>query len=547
MHSVLRVVGATALGGSVLALAACFELRSDTTPPGGDGGGADSGGEATPGDAAGACQPPGTGCDFYVDHSADAGACAFATIGAAVAAAQTSSCPSSRTVHVAPGTYSTDTGEAFPIEVRGVSIVGAGPDVTRVSGAGTGTHVSVPSSAFGPLSGGGAVTATFLVGDSAAQTSIANLAIDRPPPVGVVAQTFEAIVCDRGNASAAPPAPNTTINHVTVENADLAVRVTWARPPVPLSGCNALIINSTLRDGSYGVIADGYGTDTAPVQLVSLQLGDSAGHGNQLFNFDFTTTGVVLGGAGLVIADGVTGAVVRGNTFAQEPGARDDFGIWIVQRDYDPIGTDIEDNVVGPLLNEGIALFGKVAVKSLLRNKVEGVSMQNEPQYGWLGIGLSLGLEGYPDVPFVALARDNTFIGNDVAVDFRSTTDALPTDPNRQSDFGTATSPGGNTFQCNSGWATDNAGGDVYVQMRVDVPAPAVIPFEGNIWDHKPPTTAFAADTAPTTPRGIDVLEYGVPSGADGGGPPQLLGGAIDTTNAKTASIPCPPNHVAGP
>jgi hypothetical protein len=216
-----------------------------------------------------------------------------------------------------------------------------------------------------------------------------------------------------------------------------------------------------------------------------------------------------------------------------------------VQRDYDPIGIDIEDNVVGPLLNEGIALFGKVAVKSLLRNKVQGVSMQEAPGYGWLGIGLSLGLEGYPDVPFVALARDNVFIGNDVGVDFRSTTDAL--DPSRMSDFGTATSPGGNRFQCNSGWAVDNAGGDVFMQMRVNVPAPAVVPFEGNIWDHKPPTTDFAPDTAPTYPRGIDVLEYAVPSGADGGGPPQLLGGAIDTAGATTMSIPCPPNRVAGP
>jgi hypothetical protein len=546
MRSVLHVAGAATLLGSTLTVGACFELRPDSAYPAGDGG-PDSGSEAAPGDGDGGCPTPATGCDFTVDRSADAGACAFATIGAAVAAAQASSCPMSPTIHVAPGTYSTDTGESFPIEVRGVSIVGAGPDATHLTGAGTNTHVPAPSSAFGTLSTGGAVTATFLVGDSAAQSSIANLSIDRPAPVGVVSQTFEAIVCDRGNASAAPPPPNTTINRVAIRNADAAVRVTWARPPVTLSGCNARIINSTMRDGQFGVIADGYGTDTAPVQLVSLQLGDSANDGNQLLNFDFSTTGVVLGGSGVVIADGVTGAVIRGNTFAQEPGAKDDFGIWIVQRDYDPLGIDIEDNTVGPLLNEGIALFGKVAVKSLLRNTVQGVSMQQLPQYGWLGIGLSLGLEGYHDVPFVALARDNVFVGNDVAVDFRSTTDALPTDPSLQSDFGTATSPGGNTFQCNSGWAADNAGGDVYMQMRVDVPAPVVVPFEGNIWDHAPPTTDYAPDTVPTTPRGIDVLQYALPSGADGGGPPQPMGGAIDTANAKTASITCPPDRAPGP
>jgi hypothetical protein len=542
--------GAAAALGSALALGACFQLKADVPPDGGADSGVDTGtadagdvpdaGDA--GDTGEACSPPIGGCDFWVGSSPDAGGCTYTTITAAVAAAQSSSCATSPKVHVAAGSYSA--GETFPIVARAVSIEGAGPD-TIVSGAGPVgllTTVTPPKSGTNALSMADHVAATFLVGDGAGQTSISKLSIVASPLAGY---TIEGIVCDRGNASAAPP-PNTTIDRVTAQGFDAAVRVTWSQLPAGAhSGCNARIVNSVLKDGWFGVIADGYGTNMFPVQRVSLRLGDSATDGNQLVNFHFSGFGAVLNGAGLVIDDAVTGAVIRGNTFTNA-----DFGFWILQQDYDPIGFDIEDNTVGPVVyNEGIGLFGNVRVSSFVNNLVQGVSMH--PVYSqtlnWLAVGLSLGRQGLPGIPYIKLARNNTFVGNDVAVDIRSTTDPLPTDVSKQSDFGTAASPGGNVFRCNSGWE-GTTGGDVFVEMSApeppSVPVP-VVPFEGNSWDHVPPTTIVTDGGVLTVPRGLDVYVYGTRSGADGGWQP--VGGAIDTADASIASIECPDGNVPCP
>jgi hypothetical protein len=534
-----QVVRAAAVLASTLALGACFQLLPDVTTDGGADSGVDvvTGDAADAGDTGEACPPASGGCDFSVDHSADAGRCSYATIGAAVAAAQSSSCSTSPTVHVAAGTYSTATGETFPIVARGVLIEGADQKSTIVSGAGP-VSVSLPVNGIASLSPGGYVAGTFLVGDGAAQTSISNLSITASPLAGY---TIEGIVCDRGNAIGAPTAvPNTKIDHVKVQGFDAAVRVTWSLSSTTLSGCNALIVHSVLQGGSFGVIADGYGPGHAPGQ-VSLQLGDRLTDGNQLLDFHFSMTGAALNGAGLAISDGVTGAIVRDNTFANS-----DFGIWIVQGDYDPIGFDIEDNTIGPIFNEGVGLTGRVAVSHFVNNKVQYVSMLNTG-YNWLGVGLAIGLQGNLGMPFIALARNNTFVGNDVGVDFRSNTDPLPTDPSEQSDFGTAASPGGNVFRCNSAWA-GMAGGDVFMEMTKPEPPSVAVPvvsFEGNSWDHAPPTTVLTDASITTVPRGLDVYVYGSPSGADGGLQP--VGGAIDTAAASIATIPCPDGSVPGP
>jgi hypothetical protein len=211
---------------------------------------------------------------------------------------------------------------------------------------------------------------------------------------------------------------------------------------------------------------------------------------------------------------------------------------------------DIEDNTFGPILNEGVGLFGNVAVARFVNNTVQGVSMGSLPQYGWAGIGLSLGMFGISGAPFVAYARGNTFVGNDIAIDFRSSTQALSDDPALQSDFGTATDPGHNEFRCNSApsnlVANGYPGGDVWMDLRVPAAAPVVVPFQGNAWDHEPPTLLFE-NGSDTVPNGIDEMVYGTSAdgGADGASVP--VGGALDSRNATISPIACPGDSVPGP
>jgi hypothetical protein len=97
------------------------------------------------------------------------------------------------------------------------------------------------------------------------------------------------------------------ISGVTIRGFEVGVRVTWARPPQSLSGCNALVATSTIRDGAYGVIADGrLGNRGSTAQWVSVALGDSTAHGNTLLNFDYSNQDFALGGAGLAVCDAVT-------------------------------------------------------------------------------------------------------------------------------------------------------------------------------------------------------------------------------------------------
>jgi hypothetical protein len=503
------------------------------------------GGSADGRDEAEACPPTATASDFYVDHAIDAGACdTFQTIAAALKAAEASSA-SRRTIHLAQGSYSAATGESFPIELRGgVSVIGAGQGESTITGDGP-VAVLPPKNWLGSLSYASAITATFLVGDADASTTISNLSIEGGGGAGL-----EGIVCDRGNAASPPPPPNTIIDSVTIKGFEASIRVTGSSTPV-LSGCNALIRSSTLRDGSFGVVADGLTTsagDGSPLQVVSFQLGDSASDGNMLLGFNYVNPneGINHGGSGLAIEDAVVGALVRGNTFAADTGVTGDVGIWVTQQIYDTIGLDIEDNSFGPLSNNGILLGGNVAVSQLARNTFQGISMAslNPSCCGWNGTALLFGFWNEPGMPFITSARNNSFVGNDVGVYFRSNQSSLPTGPSQRTDFGTASSPGGNSFRCNALPAAESgAGADIVVDIE-SARQPIVVPFEGNVWDHNPPTT-FISQTVSGYANGTDVFEWGDDGGADGSLQP--LGAAIDVSNGSTVTTLCPSGTVTGP
>lgn len=541
----LVCVELTAGCGALLGFQALPSAPADGGASAGDATAADA--ESGGIDAGDACPSLATANDFYVNHAAGTGACStFPTIVAAVEAAQASSA-SLRTIHLANGTYSVDTGESFPIELRGgISVVGAGPGESVVTGTGS-VDVSLPVNEFGSLTLAESLAATFLVGDTVATTTISNLSIEAVPGNNA---GLEGIVCDRGNAASPPPAPNTIVDGVTIAGFEAGIRVTWSNGPGVLSGCNAVVRSSTLRDGAFGVVADGrLGSGGSPTQWVSVQLGGSATDGNTLLNFDYSNDQIVHNGSGLAIADAVTGSVVRGNTFAAEVGAIGAFGVWAMQTTYDAIGLDIEDNIFGPLASGGLSLGGNVAVARLVGNTFQGITMEglNPNCCDWDGAGVAVGAWGVDGTPFIAYARNNAFIGNDIGVIFRSNESPLPADPSTLSDFGTASSPGGNSFHCNSTPPGDTAnlrGADVIVDIELMQPPNVVLPFVGNVWDQVPPTTVITGSRWGFA-NGTDVYEYGDDAGADGA--PQLLGAGIDVSNASTVPYTCPSGRIAEP
>lgn len=454
--------------------------------------------------------------DFYVDPNAPDASTVFRTITAALAAANVSAAPS-RTIHVAPGTYSAGSGESFPIVVRGVSLIGSGPS-TVIVGLGSFNGVGGPLYLAGndlvPISSS-PVTASLVLGDKTGATRIVRVRIQSPstdPPGS------EGIICERGStAGAGVTTPNTWIDDVTVDGFEVALRLTFSLAPSP-QGCAAAVTSSTFTNGYYGIFADGWASaDGTLLQRVSAQIGDATPTGGNAFaGFSIPASGgrIQFDGAGLLTREAVTGLIVRSNRFS-----RSDIGIFAAQAFGSMADRfDIEQNDLGPLTNTGIIFQGPVAVDPLAANTIHDITTAGTGLC-FPGIGLllqSAGAAGFPS----ARARGNTIFGNDSGLQIRTySASALNTLP----DFGTATDPGGNTFRCNS-WAPTcctncDSGGDVVVETPGKTPT---VPFEGNVWDHAPPLVS---------PQGDDVVLYSGPS--------------VDFANASAATAPaCPAAHV---
>jgi hypothetical protein len=149
--------------------------------------------------------PPPPSTDLYVDAQATAGgtgtlAAPFKTITAALAAAAPG-----MTIHVAPGTYDRMLGEAFPLKLRGVALVGSAAGVT------------IHGSAYYPIvsnSNGGVEPddqyPTLVVGSEDAATLVANVTL--APETIVPTASYDGILCDRG-PSPASGASNTRVDH----------------------------------------------------------------------------------------------------------------------------------------------------------------------------------------------------------------------------------------------------------------------------------------------------------------------------------------------
>jgi hypothetical protein len=294
------------------------------------------------------------------------------------------------------------------------------------------------------------------------------------------------------------------------------------------------------------VVADGYELAGKPVQTVSARIGDLMGGGNQFINLDVQNNGALrYAGSGIATCDAVTGLVVEKNHFFQENSGLCDSAIWAVPgsgSSYELPGFDIEGNDFGPLTNLGVELSGPVVVDRLIDNSFHDISMVGR---NWAGVGLALGgelVETPLPFPVVRRARGNQFIGNDIGVAIRSnvTWATSLAQGGLSTDFGTAADPGNNTFRCNSTppdqVVANLTGFDLFIQFSTPPPAGPPIPFEGNVWDHAPPTGI----AAPDAPAGADIFLQ-----TDGGAPLEPM---VDVADAAAASIPaCPNGRVAGP
>ena len=503
------------VAGAVLqTAAACTQLKEDPATSVPD---AQSPDDSGAGDA-----PAGPPTDFYVDPNAPAPAFRTITSAAAAAAASTAT---ARTIHVAAGNYTAGSGEKFPIELRGISLVGAGPAVTTITGAGT-TTVGRPDVA--PDTD---VQLTLLIGDSSMSATIAHLSIVSAD--ASVAVGSEAIACDRGNVhDAGPTIANTTINDVTFDGFDIGLRVTASHVDDASTGCSASVRASTFKDGSFGVFADGATSNGKITQLVAVQVGDDSPGGGNTFRSlkvdDPHRKDVFANGAAVATRAAVTGIEIKNNQIALG-----DIGVWLRNPLNEPaIGAVIVGNDMGPLSNTGVAIWSNVVVSRLESNKIHGVSNAGTNQ-AWTGVGIEIDDFYTGILPSVLHARNNVVFGNDVGIAFRNHENVPVTSANL-SDFGTANDHGGNTIRCNgladpaSKAGVDGAPG-ADLLMSIVNPAAVTFMFEGNVWDHAPPVASTSANVA----TGIDVLANNA---------------VVDVANASTTSSPpCPGALPIGP
>ena len=390
----------------------------------------------------------GDASDFYVRMLPPDGGTMYPTIREALSAANASSAQNC-TIHLGAGTYSE--GEVFPLVLRnGLSLVGAGPSTNLL---GTGPAGVLPPPVPRGSAAANDVAATILVGDAAKASTVAHLSIQSPL---ANAPGSDGIVCDRGTTAGPGPTPaNTLIDDVTLDGFPIGLNVMSS--PSPRSGCAARLTRSTVKNGSFGVVAAGW--SSGYVQLVSVQLGDGTADGGNVFQNLQENPGALGTGAGLVSLDAVTGVQVVHNTFVGS-----DQAIWVAQTTASSpsSGMNIENNDIGSMTMSGFRIWGPTVISKLMGNTFHDVTTVpvNAP---YVGPALALQSNGTPALPTVVTARGNSFFGNDVGVFVRSS-DSIPS---ATVDFGTSTDPGGNAFRCNASPVPRNngSGGDVIIAL----------------------------------------------------------------------------------
>jgi hypothetical protein len=425
-------------------------------------------------DAPPTCVPlPASPKDIYVDAAAAAGGygsagCPLQTITAAlkIAVAGTT------TVHVAAGRYDAAHGETFPLGVRGVSLVGAGIDQTIVEG----------TAPFAVDPTGGLVNAqtTILLGDPASRSAVSGLTI----AASAISHSRYGIVCDRGNAPAARGAtatPNSSVANVRFEPFDAALVATSADLSVE-SACNLLVTASSFVGSPAGIwtVADCFRVRPG------LYVGDGTPASSNVFRQNTDAKGE---GGGVRIWDGPGAVTVDTNDFGSA-----DWGITIVQHhDYTPWLNHFvfKNNSIRGMSSGGVWVGWSTVIDDFSSNTIEGAVAPpgNAPAPALALLGED---ERAPYYPAIGHARGNRIVGNDIGVAFYGSAALDPGSPVPVWDFGAQHDPGQNEIRCNS--RANGGGYDLFVSTSAN--GPVTLTFDGNTWDHAPPSLASSTSAA---------------------------------------------------
>jgi hypothetical protein len=484
------------------------------------------------------CQEPGADVtEIFVDVQAPpfpiakprgSQVCPFYSITAALAWAR--SHPAVTTIRVAAGTYAS--GETFPLDLRGLALIGAGSGKTIVRGQG----VFNRSTLQGQL-GFADMRATLIAGHPTLTTRIEGLTMERPTALTALEDTDAGLLCDQGNilerTPATVPAANTIVRDLVVAKGFArSVVVSNTTATTAASGCNLKITASELQGGPGNAIA-AWGAWRA---------GTTVSQGSR-------GVAVEIGGADAadaVLARGYRNDTHSASSFYIGPIAHvrvtrltidaSDHGL-ILEQEATPGAhpiAEIRQLTVTNGNQVGLWLNCDTRLSVLEDSNLSGVNRARVPgsNRGW-GLVLSLSDAEYCKLgsPTVVRGRRNRIVGNDWGIVVTSSGGTAPTKYTAPLDFGTAADPGGNVIRCNSLADAAAPGHD----LQIDKPRDGVFSFYGNEWDHvkdgKP--TIQASATPSTLPDGVD--------------------GALDSetnmllTGSSASSEACPAGKIAGP
>jgi hypothetical protein len=451
--------------------------------------------------------------DYYVDARASSDGKGtrlepFKTITRAIAAYNEAP-GTPKTVYVAAGTYDRALGEQFPLELRGLSLKGAGRDATLIAGTGTLDH----STQGGPFYDRYLVT--IVTGDGLLKTTISDVSVRSESPVPT--PKYYGVFCDRGSATGevAPPAGQTELQGVTIgPGYDASVVATTSTASV-VTGCSVVIRGSLLTGGWAGLRAAGCDRQLRPEGPVLVEIGGpDPSNGNVVSWMQAPGDGA----AGAFLAGCVVLASIQNNAFIDSV-----YGLFLdATFAFSPSGlrTTIKHNSFERLRAGGIVAMGNVQIDELSDNRFAGITRAVTQDPGPRAVALSAGSMRLGKV------RRKQFIGNDFGVLL-----AVPIWAGQPADFGTAEDPGGNVFRCNS--ALNETGADLSFigeSTEPDRNWGGTIHLAGNEWDHAPPTV-LGDDPIP---NGCDISTIRVP---------RL---SLDVQSSSLATATCPVDRVPG-
>ncbi|MET0591705.1 MAG: DUF1565 domain-containing protein [Polyangiaceae bacterium] len=452
--------------------------------------------------------------DYYVDASVamDGDGSKFSPFKTITRAVEAHRAPpaQAKRAYVAPGVYDRTLGEKFPLELRGLSLQGAGQNATFVVGTGILDHAGDGGSFYGQYS------VTIVAGDRDLPTTIADLSVRPENPVPTL--NYFGIFCDRGSATGevAPPAGQTIVDRATVgPGYHASILAGTSTTLTNVTGCNVLVRSSVLTGGWAGVRANGCKPTGVSVPVMVEMGGDEPSKGNEISWMqapDDAASGASLEGC-------VNRSRFQNNSFVDSSYAiRIERGLG-TSSSVDVI--TLRDNTFERLAAGGVVVTGTgVRVDELSGNRFRQITRGLTQPLAAPAIALSI------DLRYLGKVRNNQFVGNDFGILLavaQATSGQAP-------DFGTVADPGNNVFRCNS--ALRSSGADLAFQGTMNPAATwsGTVHLAGNAWDHASPTVL----SDDPIPNGCDISTIRAPNVT------------LDLQNGSLSNLACPNDRVPG-